>query len=346
MSTIKVEVVPISDVRPHPNADALELATVGGWQMAVKKGAYRDGDPIVYFEQGTVLPVDVAEHLGVTRYLSEKTDIDGNRVLVVHRVKLRGEPSFGLVVTPEPSMILGQNVARYYRATKFMPPVKSTAGDAEVDHPLFARYTDIENLRSYPDILKPGETVVATEKLHGANCRVGVVRGPLWLAGSKTLRRKDPGSEEAAKANRYWYPLTLPPVRRLLLAMLEGHEQVILFGEVYGKGIQNYQYGERGIAFRAFDLMVDGRYMDYAIFNALCVHYDVEMVPLAYLGPYSIEKMAELSSGPSLVGGEDGREGVVVRPAVERFNDKIGRVVLKYVGDEYLFKQKEDFTDQ
>ena len=96
MSTIKVEVTRIMDVRAHANADALELATVGGWQMCVKKGAHQSGDPIVYFEQGIALPREMADRLGVTQYLSEKTDINGERLLVIHRVKLRGEPSFGL----------------------------------------------------------------------------------------------------------------------------------------------------------------------------------------------------------------------------------------------------------
>lgn len=65
------------------------------------------GDPVVYFEQGTVLSPEVAERFGVLNYLRSKLDIDGRRVLVVHRVKLRGEPSFGLVVQPEPGMQLG-----------------------------------------------------------------------------------------------------------------------------------------------------------------------------------------------------------------------------------------------
>jgi RNA ligase (TIGR02306 family) len=84
MSSIKVEVTQIQDTRPHGNADSLDLATIGGWQMCVRKGAYQSGDPIVYFEQGTALPREMADRLGVTQYLSEKTDINGDRVLVIH----------------------------------------------------------------------------------------------------------------------------------------------------------------------------------------------------------------------------------------------------------------------
>ena len=47
--------------------------------------------PSVYFEQGTSLPREVAERLGVTTYLRERTDIQANRMLVMHRVRLRRE---------------------------------------------------------------------------------------------------------------------------------------------------------------------------------------------------------------------------------------------------------------
>ncbi|HRJ44497.1 MAG: RNA ligase (ATP) [Caldilineaceae bacterium] len=351
MSTIRVEVTTIEDIRPHSNADALELATVGGWQVCVRKGIYQNGDPIVYFEQGTVLPREVAERLNVTQYLKERTDIDGNPVLVIHRVRLRGEPSFGLVVEAEPGVAVGQDVADRYGATKYNPPLKLMAGDSVTGHPQFPLYTDIENMRSYPDVLLPGEEVVITEKIHGTNCRVGfVVEGGerLRMAGSRGLRRKMPESAEAMQQNTYWYPHTLPGVAELL-AELErrGHRQAVIFGEVYGRGIQAYTYGQNAVAFRAFDLMVDGKYMDYGEFASLCAEYQIESVPLLYRGEFSLAVAKRFSDGESLVGGAHGREGVVVKPVRERHDLKIGRVILKYVGDGYLFGKvaEQDTTD-
>lgn len=354
MSTIRVLVTHVSEVRPHKMADALDLATVGGWQMCVKRGSYKDGDLVVYFEQGTVLPADVAERFGVKNYLSEKTDIEGNKVLVVHRVKLRGEPSFGLVVAPEPGMEVGQDVAAHYGAVKYRPPVKATAGDAEVDDPRFPAYTDVENMRSYPSVLVEGEEVVATEKIDGTNCRVGFVReqGPhgdvmTLMAGSRTLRRRQPPGDW--RASTYWAPLLCPGVRPLLDALFAGGTQAaVLYGEVYGRGIQAYQYGEPAPRFRAFDLLYDGKFVDYDVFAKLCEVVGVELAPLAYRGPFSLAKIRELSEGPSLVGGSQGREGVVVRPVKERTDPAVGRVVLKYVGDAYLFGKgaAEDTTDQ
>lgn len=352
MSTIKAEVTTIKDVRPHSNAENLELATVNGWQCCVKKGQYKTGDLIIYFEQGTVLPRSVADEMGVTNYLSEKTDIDGNRVLVVHRIKLRAEPSFGLVMpVPESYMRAGDDVADDYGATKFMPPVKTTAGDAEAARPLFPTYTDIENMRSYPSVIEDGEEVVATEKLHGSNVRLAVIgseQGFEMMAGSKTLRRKMPEPDTWTQ-NTYWYPWSLDGVSSLMADLYAvGHKQVVLFGEVFGRGIQSYTYNQNSIAFRAFDLMVDGKYLGYDEFDYWCFKYGVETVPLIYRGPYSLETIKRISDGPSIVGGSHGREGVVVRPVVERRDSKVGRVILKYVGDSYLFGKaaEQDTTDQ
>lgn len=43
-------------IRPHNNADNLELATVLGWQVVVKKGEFKIDDLIVYIVIDTVLP--------------------------------------------------------------------------------------------------------------------------------------------------------------------------------------------------------------------------------------------------------------------------------------------------
>jgi RNA ligase (TIGR02306 family) len=351
MSSIKVEVTQIQNIRPHSNADSLDLATVGGWQMCVKKGAYRSGDPVVYFEQGTSLARDVADKLGVTQYLSEKMDINGDRVLVIHRVKLRGEPSFGLVISPESGMELGSDVAAFYRATKYHPPLRGKTGDAEVDDPRFPVYTDIENMRSYPEIFEEGEEIIATEKIHGTNSRIGFVADGetrILMAGSKGLRRKQPISQDAFRHNTYWYPHSLSSVSALLDTLWQlGHRQAVVFGEIYGKGVQSYAYGQTSIAFRAFDLMIDGHYVDHEKLAMFCDQHGVESVPVAYQGVFSLSRMQHLSDGDSLIGGQHGREGVVVKPVVERQDIKIGRVILKYVGDSYLFGKaaQQDTTD-
>ena len=197
-----------------------------------------------------------------------------------------------------------------------------SAGDVAPDHPLFWEYTEVENMRNFPDILNEGEEVVITEKVHSTNCRIGVVEGEV-MAGSRALRRKAP-EDGRLERSFYWFPYSLEPVAKLLhyLASEQGHRQVILFGEVYGSKVQSFDYGLKGqIAFRAFDLLVDGKYVDWPEFKDLCEKHDVPSVPVVAKGPFSLPYVRQLSVGDTLVPGAEQsniREGVVVKPLIER----------------------------
>jgi RNA ligase (TIGR02306 family) len=129
MSSLIVPVAKIDKILPHPNAERLEIAHVLGWQIVVPKGAYTEGSTVVYFPIDTVLPLELSEKLGVTRYLSKQR---------IRCAKLRGEPSFGLAITPDDEhWQLGDNVAEYYHVSRYEPPVRPGPGDAEKNHPLF-----------------------------------------------------------------------------------------------------------------------------------------------------------------------------------------------------------------
>ena len=215
MSSVIADVVEIEAIHPHPNADRLFLARIKGWQAVIRKREdgspeFAPGERVVFIPPDSTLPREMAERLGVVSYLSERTNVEGGRDLVVRRVRLRGEPSFGLVVRPDdPEWPVGTDVREHYGIGKFRPPVRFSAGDAEPSHPLFQRYTDIENLRNFPDVFAPGEEVVVSEKIHGTNARIGWVEGAL-LAGSHGLQRKRP-EPEAMATNTYWSP---PPWNR------------------------------------------------------------------------------------------------------------------------------------
>ena len=43
-------------IEPHPNADRLELAAVGGYRCVVGKGSFTDGDLAAYIPEGSVCP--------------------------------------------------------------------------------------------------------------------------------------------------------------------------------------------------------------------------------------------------------------------------------------------------
>lgn len=324
MSSTIVSTCRIDKINQHPSADRLELAIVGGWQCCVQKGKYKAGDLITYIPPDSVLPENLSEQIGVTKYLSKGR---------VRAAKLRGEYSFGIIIDPVGNE--GDNVAEKLGITKYQPPLKFIPGEAESPNPAFIHYTDIENLRNYPNIFQENEEVIAVEKIHGTNCRIGKIRSSIeWekVAGSRTVQRK------FVEGSIYWYPWTLDSINRLC-----DHLQTIannifcVYGEVFGN-LQSLKYGNNnGISFRLFDISIDGRFLDYSDLEKLCIEFSVDMAPVIYRGPYSIDKIREISSGKSLIPGANHiREGVVVRPTKERLNEKIGRTILKYVSDEYL----------
>jgi len=334
MSSLLVPVATIESLRPHTNADALELATVLGWQLVVRKGEYQVGDRVVYFPIDTILPFELSEKLNVTKYLSKQR---------IRCARLRGEPSFGLAIPPDQEWEVGENVADFYGAEKYFPPVRAGVADYEVDDPLFTKYTEIENMRNFPTIFHPGEEVVITEKLHGSNSRVGIINGQ-FMAGSHAMRRKEPTDYSR---NLYWYPLSLEPVRAYLERAAELHRQVIFYGEIYGPGVQSLQYGVKGLGYRVFDIYVDGHYLDWDSLLTVCHLNGIETVPELARIPYSLETVKAYSEGKTMLMEQNAhmREGVVVKPLQERTDPKVGRVVLKYVGDTYLFGEKSDYQE-
>lgn len=340
MSSLIVEVCRIGEVRPHENADALELATVKGWQCVIPKGRYQNGDLVTYIPIDAMIPRPHAERWGIVNYLSAwNAETDSGRVRCA---KLRGEPSFGVILTPEdPAWVEGQDVREFYGIGKYVPAMKLSAGDAEEPHPLFFPYTEIENMRNYPRLIEEGEQVVVTEKIHGTSSRVGIIEGEL-MAGSMGLRRKRPEAEEAWASNTYWFPFTLPAVREMLEGLSVGSQQVVLYGEVFGSKVQSLHYGEVGtLGYRAFDLLVDGKWVNPVEFHQHCEKYGVPYAPVLYEGPFTLAKILELSKGQTTFSADHIREGVVVGLAQERRDPRMGRVKLKYIGDQYLFKAQD-----
>lgn len=201
MSSLIVEVCKISDVLPHPNADRMQIALIKGWRCCIGKGSFQKDDLCVYLPPDAILPIPLATSLNVVKYCSEvkneKSEVIGVRVKVA---RLRGEPSYGFPIAVENSdWPEGKDVAEFYGITKYEPPLVATDGDAEKEHPAFHKYFTLENINNFPDVIEDGEEVVFTEKIHGKNCRLGLIRDskedgtPIWrfMAGSHDVRRKE-----------------------------------------------------------------------------------------------------------------------------------------------------------
>jgi len=184
--------------------------------------------------------------------------------------------------------------------------------------------------------------------VHNTNCRCGKVLGldgMELMAGSMEVRRKMP--ENNWENNTYWFPFTIPEVRKMIEENGNQSKNFIVFGEVYGPNVQKgYHYDVKSnLGFKVFDILVDGMFFDHDEMKGMCEKYGVEIAPVLYRGPYSIDKIKEIADGETTVGSGHIREGVVVRPVKERNHPSVGRLVMKYVGSEYLLSKHPDVKD-
>lgn len=349
MSTLRVT-AEVLTVHEHPNADALELAQVGLYRAVVAKGEYRTGDTAVYIPEQSVLPAALIEELGLTGRLA------GSNADRVRAVRLRGELSQGIVCRPKAlagvdlaqAALDGTDFAERLGIVKWVPPIPPTMdGDVE-SAPDLLPWVDIENIQRFPGIFEPGEAVVLTEKLHGSACLLtyfaedGRAQVSSKGFGAKSLALKeDP-------RNLYWRAIRGHGVPEAAARLAErlGARRVGIFGEVFGAGVQDLTYGADGrretLGYAVFDVSaeIDGvvRWLD----PAELLDGELPLVPRLHEGPYDIERVLEIASGRETVSGRGLhlREGVVIRPAAERYSAVTGgRAIAKAVSPAYLTRK-------
>jgi RNA ligase (TIGR02306 family) len=330
LSTHKCPVIRIEEFFPHPNADSLSIVKVGGWQVCVQTAAWKVGDLAVYIEPDMVVPTDRSEFAFLAR--------EGATTSRIKAKKLRGQMSYGLLVPAYTggqrckAVEVGDDQMAELGITRYEPPTSSFA-DAipNEDMPKVSTPTfDVESRANYPDTIKDGEEVIVTEKIHGANARF-MFHDRLMYCGSRTRWLKHDGLNMWSQAIKL-----CPGIENLCRA----HPDVILYGELYGN-VQNLKYGVKTVEFAAFALYesLSGQYANHEVLEDLCNQYKVPMAPVIYRGKmcdevYGLaETDSQVSKVPQLM------EGIVIKPVVERWDENIGRVVLKHISNRYWAKE-------
>ena len=145
-----------------------------------------------------------------------------------------------------------------------------------------------------------------------------------------------------AKKSVYWHPFDLPGVLDLLTDLCDEEYDVILFGELFGPGVQDLDYGVPAgeIGWRCYDISINGRYLGWAQLVVYCLAHGVPTVPVIYTGPFSASLVDVLTNGSTTMGEVKskfkGREGIVITPLAEAYSDELhGRLILKSVSADY-----------
>ena len=363
----------IGSVSEIPNADKIELVTVGGWNAITKKGEYQVGDKVVVATTDAVIPQALSDLMEVTNYLRK-----GQRV---RTVKLRGVYSECLLIpfkylapkSLENNVNEGDDMMEILGITKFEPPVKTvqlSVGGRKIKYhqnPNFKVYYKFPNQKNVPDMFSEEDEVVITRKLHGTNARYGIVRkkrlslwdrvkmlfGNQWVSfdfiyGSHNVEK---GSDSQGfydtdvwmnVAKKYDIRQKLWDHVKETYEPFDLTEGVVIYGEIYGAGIQkNYDYGLTDIKFAGFDVQVDGEYQPYI--NET-VHFDCLQLPqveLLYQGNWNKEEQDKYVFNNNIEGTKVPHEGVVVK-SVSGNRGKVSKVINP---DYSIFSEKNNVGD-
>lgn len=352
-SEYEVPVVPIKK-EAHPNADTLSIVRVFGWQVVVKTSEWEDGDLAAYVRPDSVVP-----HRPEWHWLQ---GLDGDFKASRYRIrvrKFRKEWSHGVLVKiPEYLVGLayewkeGDNLAEVMGIKNYEPPSRHHEGSGSREKIAWWRrlmayvrelavrprgsfpYYDVEHLRRFPDLIREGEEVVITEKVHGANA-LYTWRKP-WIGRSGVYMR----SRTVWKwpMQRHWWSAALEATPQLV-AFLKAHPGDVVYGEVYGSGkdsglpdVQDLTYRSSCIRFVAFDIRRGQEWVDAETADAELAAFGVPRAPILYRGPFNMEAALGLAEGDSTLCPGQMAEGVTVKTAGRH------RRQLKAVSSRYLEK--------
>ena len=256
----------------------------------------------------------------------------------------------------------GDDVSDFLEIKKYEPAIPATmAGDVFNGGTEIVIPYDVEPIEKFMDSLVDGETVEFTEKIHGTQTRFTFTKGitnretfgkdkDVYISskgmGNRGLFLKDNPTNDNSYYVRAFRELDIEEKVKNTTLYKE-NDMLTLYGETLG--MQDLKYGLTNgkIGYRLFDVYVgkprQGRYLDFNECKAFAEEIGIERVPSLYVGPYSMEKVKEYTDGKTTCGTnlEQIREGIVIRPLNERYEDKLGRVMVKSVSQAYKLRKGE-----
>jgi RNA ligase (TIGR02306 family) len=334
----------IRSLAPIPGADAIETARIRGWDVVVKKGEFRAGEPCVYVEIDSMLDVrrpgfEFLAARGV------RTDVEGRTGHRLRTMKLRGQVSQGLALPVDAFAELasvgpsdGADVTEILGVWKWEPPLSARiTGAVYGPLPGWIRKTDEERLQNMPGVLAHRDGWVATEKLDGTSLTAWVAPGEERDHGV-CMRNHDLRPDDD---NTLWAVVRRHALHDVLRRVVStsGYVQ----GELYGEGIQANPLKVRGQHVGVFTVVIDGRRVPRAHWPAEVAALSVPVHDLPF--PTSLdEALAQADSMTSNVTRGARAEGLVWRNHAEHVDADGVRYPgsFKVISNRYLLKRGDD----
>lgn len=333
----------ITAIDPIPDADAIEVATVDGWKVVVKKGEFKPEDIVIYFEIDSWIPHELAPFLSKGAVPREYNGVPGNRL---RTIRLRKQISQGLILpysAPDgrPEFHLNEDLTEELNIQKWEKEASAQLrGVTRGSFPSFLRKTDqerVQNLRREIEEHKD-ELFEVTYKLDGTSFTCFHNDGDIGVCSRNLLLRHDDEDNRDNTYVRMFYDSGLH-------AILPSLGNIAIQGELMGPGIQGNREKLDVVSLFIFDIFSidEQRYLD-AHERISCLRpllenlHSVYHVPLYdYVTLKSIGNMDEILKyveGPSYPNINIEREGFVFKSLQSDFT-------FKAISNKFLLKEKD-----
>lgn len=209
-------IVEIKELRPHTNADKLQLATFFGETVIVGLDT-KIGDIGIYFPCDLQLSLEYCDANDLCRKRADGTAGAGyleREKRNITAIRLRGEKSYGLYVPLHSLAFTGVDLSTFKVGDtidtvggisicqKYIPRKPNRAAAGSGNHtrkkrvpvaPLFAEHADTEQLAYNLGAFRPGDEIEITLKMHGTSgrtARLPVLKGYRRTILDRILRRE------------------------------------------------------------------------------------------------------------------------------------------------------------
>jgi RNA ligase (TIGR02306 family) len=345
MNNAPVTVEIIETVRNHPNADRLDIATVRrlNYNFIVQRDLYSVGDKVIYIPIDSIVPDKILAKMGLEGKLKN------NRV---RTIKLRGLVSQGLVdhigdfEELNSEMEEGLEVQEILGIIKHEEPPELIKNGELRKLPAFVGRYELANAQQYPEIINSiiKNGVYVTEKIEGSNWWASWdSENEKYMVGQRNFEIV---MEEGATHTWISTAEKIYAEEKLRqIAYLYKAKSVTLRGEILGPKIQGNIYKLDEYKIYIFDIEIDGVLLNAEDFVELCSELYIVTVPTIHIG-FSFKKfigdktVLEFADGFSKINESVLREGIVIKPLVEQYSYKLGRLAAKVKSTEYLAKEK------
>ena len=324
----------IKNIEPIEGAEAIEKATVLGWQLVIRKSEFKIGDLCVYIEIDSVLP-----NMPEFEVIRSKT----NRIKTI---KLRGQISQGIcfpldILPKDVDLLEDMDVTELLGITKFEPPIPANlAGEIKGLFPSFMPKTDETRVQVLEGLLQnyEGTSCYITEKLDGSSVTFYLKDNEFGVCS----RNLDLLYNESKSMWKFAIENDLENKLKSL------NINIALQGEIIGEGIQKNKYKQRGQTVYFFNVFDIDSYNYFSLneVKTLLKGLELNMVPVldeSYLLESSVESVILKSQVRSVLSKDTIAEGIVIRPVEEKIDKNImqGRISFKAINPNFLIKYDE-----